>query len=156
MRRPELTTAQLLVLRSFASVSIMLAIMNLKTKHYMFDTIPKGQILILITRVCLGLFNMFCQYYTIKYFPLVIVSLMQNMAPLLVALTSFLLYKLPLSRMDTSVLLVCFIGVILIVTGNAAKSKDLDMSTEDMAEAAAKMIIPSVLLVMMPINECSI
>jgi hypothetical protein len=74
-RRPELTTAQLLVLRSLASVSVMLFIIRFRVKHFMYDTIPKRQIFVLFLRVSIGVFNMFCQYYSIKYFPLVFVSL---------------------------------------------------------------------------------
>ena len=95
----------------------MLVIMNVKTKHYMIDTIPKKQIPVLIMRCALGLFNMFCMYYAIKFFPLVYVSLIQNMAPLLVALASYVFYKIPLTRLDTVVLLISFIGAILLVTG---------------------------------------
>ena len=74
-RRPELTTAQLLVLRSLACLSVMLFIIRFRVKHFMYDTIPKSQVLVLFLRVTIGVFNMFCQYYTIKYFPLVFVSL---------------------------------------------------------------------------------
>ena len=41
----------------------------------MYDTIPKKQVFVLFLRVSIGVFNMFCQYYSIKYFPLVFVSL---------------------------------------------------------------------------------
>jgi hypothetical protein len=64
-RRPELTTAQLLVLRSIACVSVMLFIIRFRVKHFMYDTIPKNQVLVLFLRVSIGLFNMFCQFYSI-------------------------------------------------------------------------------------------
>ena len=95
---------------------------------------------------------MFCQYQSIKYFPLVFVSLVQNLAPLLVALTSYVLYKLPLTRLDASVLLVSFFGVLLLVTGGAKKETP---STEEIS-SIAMMIIPSLLFLLMPVNECSI
>ena len=118
----------------------------------MYDTIPRSQVLILFLRVSIGVFNMFCQYYTIKYFPLVFVSLVQNLAPLLVALTSYVLYKQALTHLDTSVLLVSFIGVIMLVTGGAKKE---NINEEQLANLVV-MILPTILLVLMPVNECSI
>jgi drug/metabolite transporter (DMT)-like permease len=71
---------------------------------------------------------------------------------LLVALTSYVLYKQALSRLDTSVLLVTFIGVIWLVTGGA-KKENLD---EEKLVNLVVMILPTILLVLLPVNECSI
>ena len=71
---------------------------------------------------------------------------------MLVALTSYALYKQALSRTDTSVLLVTFIGVIMLVTGGA-KKENLD---EEKLVNLVVMILPTILLVLMPVNECSI
>ena len=60
-----MTTAQLLILRSIACISVMLFIIRFRVKHFMYDMIPKKQILILFLRVSIGLFNMFCQFYSI-------------------------------------------------------------------------------------------
>ena len=54
--------------------------------------------------------------------------------------------------MDTSVLLVTFIGVIMLVTGGA-KKENLD---EEKLVNLVVMILPTILLVLMPVNECSI
>lgn len=71
---------------------------------------------------------------------------------MLVALTSYALYKQALSRTDTSVLLVTFIGVIMLVTGGA-KKENID---EEKLVNLVVMILPTILLVLMPVNECSI
>ena len=71
---------------------------------------------------------------------------------MLVALTSYVLYKQALSRLDTSVLLVTFIGVIWLVTGGA-KKENLD---EEKLVNLVVMILPTILLVLLPVNECSI
>jgi hypothetical protein len=54
--------------------------------------------------------------------------------------------------LDTSVLLVSFIGVIMLVTGGAKKE---NINEEQLANLVV-MILPTILLVMMPVNECSI
>jgi drug/metabolite transporter (DMT)-like permease len=62
---------------------------------------------------------MFCNYLAIKYFPLVFVSLVTNIAPLLVALFSFILYKIALQKVDILNLIISFLGVTLLITGSA-------------------------------------
>ena len=83
---------------------------------------------------------------------MVFVSLVQNLAPLLVALTSYVLYKQALTRLDTSVLLVSFLGVIMLITGGA-KKENID---EEQFTNVSLMILPTILFLLMPINECSI
>ncbi len=93
--------------------------MNRDTMKYLFHDIPKEHIPPLVMRVVQGIFNMFCTYYVIKYFPLVYVSLVTNIAPLLIALFGFLLYREKLTVMDTCILIVSFFGVSVLITGSA-------------------------------------
>lgn len=70
---------------------------------------------------------MICTYTAIKYFPLVFVSLITNIYPLLVAVFSYLFYRVALSRLDQGVLIFSFIGVALIITGSTnQEDKGLD------------------------------
>jgi len=62
---------------------------------------------------------MFCNYLAIKYFPLVFISLVTNIAPLLVALFSYIIYKIALQKIDIINLFVSFGGVALLITGSA-------------------------------------
>jgi drug/metabolite transporter (DMT)-like permease len=60
---------------------------------------------------------MFCSYFAIKYFPLVLVSLVSNITPLLVAVFSYILYRVGLSKMDIANLIISFLGVAILITG---------------------------------------
>ena len=91
--------------------------MNTKTKYYMFEAIPASQYKSLVIRILQGTAGMFCSYFAIKYFPLVLVSLVTNITPLLVALFSYILYRVGLSRMDIANLIISFIGVAILITG---------------------------------------
>ena len=71
----------------------------------------------IVLRVVQGLVFIMCMYTSIKYLPLVVVSLVINLAPLLTALLSFLFLGIALSALDTTVLLLSFVGVVIIVTG---------------------------------------
>ena len=88
----------------------------------MWTSIPRKYVKDLISRVVQGLVLMVCIFSSIKYFPLVFVSLISNLTPLLTALLSFILFKKGLSRLDTAILLVSFAGVTVLITGAPSKS----------------------------------
>ena len=52
------------------------------------------------TRIIQGMFNMYCAYLSIKYFPLVFVSLITNIAPLILAIFAYLIFREKLDRLD--------------------------------------------------------
>ena len=101
---------------------------------------------------------MFCNYLAIKYFPLVFVSLVTNIAPLLVALFSYIIYKIALQKIDIINLFVSFAGVALLITGSAAEPEgsSTDPSHQTANLSFTQLIIPSILLLFIPINQCSI
>jgi drug/metabolite transporter (DMT)-like permease len=90
-------------------------------------------------------------YTCIKYFPIVVVNLVSNIAPLLIAVMSFFLYKVALSKLEVVILIVSFIGCIILITGafSPEDGKTSEFSTEDL-------IIPSIFLVIVPINNACI
>ena len=112
----------MLVLRSIFSVFVILALMNTKTKYYMFEAVPRDQFKNLLSRILFGTASMFCSYFAIKYFPLVLVSLVTNITPLLVALFSYFLYKVGLARMDIANLILSFLGVAILISGDPESS----------------------------------
>ena len=57
-------------------------------------------------------------YRSIKYFPLIFVSLISNLTPLLTAILSFFILKEKLAKLDIIILFVSFIGVTLLITGH--------------------------------------
>ena len=74
----------------------------------MFEAVPRDQFKNLTTRILFGTASQFCSYFAIKYFPLVLVSLVTNIAPLLVALFSFFLHKVALEKMDIANLIISY------------------------------------------------
>jgi len=93
--------------------------MNTKTKYYMIEAVPRDQYKNLIVRIFVGTAGMFCSYFAIKYFTLVLVSLVTNITPLLVALFSYIWYKVGLSRMDIANLILSFLGVAILISGDS-------------------------------------
>lgn len=152
MRNPEISTSQLLVIRSLFSGVVILMLMNVKTKDIMWDSIPKQQVPALATRIIQGIFNMYCAYLSIKYFPLVFVSLITNIAPLILAVFAYLIYKEKLSALDIVNLLVSFLGVAILLTGTLDETPQSPSTSASLSE----LIIPAILLVAIPFNQCSL
>lgn len=125
----------------------MFAVMNKNTYKYAIADIPRDMAFTLAVRVCQGMFNMFCTYYVIKYFPLVYVSIVANIAPLLIALFAFLIYREKLTALDVGVLLVSFAGVSVLITGSVSSDKPVDPTVQ-----TATLIIPIFLLILIPFN----
>ena len=81
---------------------------------------------------------------------MVLVSLIQNIAPLLVAFFSYILYKKGLSNLDIAVLITSFIGVAIMITGQVEEEETKD------SVPVASLILPAILLITIPFNYCSI
>ena len=86
-------------------------------KQLLWSGIEKRQVHLLITRVGLGLMILACIYTSVMYLPLVYVALVSNLGPLLTAVISYLYLGVRLSTLETSILVISFVGVILLVTG---------------------------------------
>ena len=83
----------------------------------MYTSIDPKHYSSLALRVVLSISMLVCIYTSVKYLPLVYVSLVQNLGPLLTAVFSFFFLNKGLNKMDLTVLLVSFGGVILLITG---------------------------------------
>jgi len=117
-RHPSLQLAELLILRSTASLLIFFLIMNRNIYTYFVTNVPKEYVRTLFVRCCIGCFQFTSVYYCIMYFPVVFMTLIQNLSPLLIAAFSFYLYKVELNKVEIGVLITSFIGFIILVTGS--------------------------------------
>lgn len=115
-RTPEMTPTQLLFLRSFISSLIFLCLMGNKTKFYLVDSIDHKHYMSIVWRVLNGILMLVCVYTSVKYLPLVYISLSQNLSPLLTAVMSYFFFKKGLNMLDTAVLIISFGGVVLMIT----------------------------------------
>ena len=116
VRHPdEVNISQLIVIRSIGALIVLFMIMNKKSYQYLFQNVPRHLYRKLVTRCLLGVLSIVTLYTCIRYFPLVLVSLISNIAPLLVALLSWFFFKVKLTRLNLAVLFISFAGVILLI-----------------------------------------
>ena len=81
-------------------------------------------------RIAQGLIMIGCIFTAVKSLPLVYVALISNLGPLLIAVFSFFLLRIGLSKIDTVVLIVSFIGVCFLVTGALTPSVESVQQTD--------------------------
>lgn len=91
--------------------------MNKRIAHYMYSSIDPNHYTSLAMRVVLGMTMLVCIYTSVKYLPLVYVSLVSNLGPLLTAVFSYFYLGKGLGRLDSGVLLCSFGGVVLLILG---------------------------------------
>ena len=80
--------------------AIFLLIMNVNIKYYLYTSIERKHVPSLVIRVLMGVGILACVYTSVKYLPLIICALFQNLAPLVTALFSYLFLKKGLDRLD--------------------------------------------------------
>ncbi|TNV77065.1 hypothetical protein FGO68_gene12655 [Halteria grandinella] len=76
----------------------------------------------------------------------------QPQAPLILAVFAYLIYKEKLSALDIVNLLVSFFGVAILLTGTLDESPQSPQTSASLSE----LIIPAILLVAIPFNQCSL
>lgn len=113
-----MTAPQLLFLRSCASAIIFLGLLNKNIGDYMYRKIPRKLVTLLALRVASGIGFLVCIYTAAKALPLITVTLVQNLSPLVTAVLSYLLLKKGLTILDSGVLIVSFLGVVILITGS--------------------------------------
>jgi len=84
-------------------------------------------------RVSIGLVMLVCIYTSVKYLPLVYVSLSSNLGPLMTALFSYFLIRVPVSKLDVIILIISFIGVAILITGTVQDPSFVDTSSPETA-----------------------
>ena len=84
-------------------------------------------------RVSIGLVMLVCIYTSVKYLPLVYVSLSSNLSPLMTALFSYFLIRVPVSKLDVIILMISFVGVAILITGTVQDPSFVDTSSPETA-----------------------
>jgi drug/metabolite transporter (DMT)-like permease len=105
-------------------VIIMLLLMNVNIKHHAFDSIQKKHMNVLCFRIFATAFTVYCTTYSVKNLPLVLTGIVKNMTPLFTALFSYFLLKEGISRIEILCLLVAFLGVYIVISGNTPTNSE--------------------------------
>jgi drug/metabolite transporter (DMT)-like permease len=80
----------------------------------------------------------------------VFVTLVQNLSPLLIALFSFILYKVKLNKVEVGVLCTSFVGFVILVLGSFKGAEESAVGSDTKVEI--EIIIACIMMVMIPFN----
>jgi drug/metabolite transporter (DMT)-like permease len=84
----------------------------------MVTNIPREMYNTLALGLVVGSINVFAVYYCVMFLPVVIVTLVSNLTPLILALLSYLIYKVKLTGIEVGVLIMSFVGFIILISGS--------------------------------------
>ena len=132
-RTPNLNPTQLLFMRSIVTACIFLGLMNTQIKYYLYTSIERKLLSQLTLRVTIALTMLVCIYTSVKYLPLVYVSLSSNLGPLVTALFSYFLIRVRVAKIDIIILIVSFIGVAILITGTVQDPSFVEISSPETA-----------------------
>jgi drug/metabolite transporter (DMT)-like permease len=107
--------------------------MNVQIKYYLYSSLERKLVPQLMLRVSIGLVMLVCIYTSVKYLPLVYVSLSSNLGPLVTAIFSYFLIRVPVSRIDVIILIISFIGVAILITGTVQEPSFVDTASPETA-----------------------
>jgi drug/metabolite transporter (DMT)-like permease len=138
----------------------------------MVTSIEGHQFKHVICKSLLGVIYISCLYTAIKYLPLVVASLIQNLSPLFTAIFSCIFLKKGLTKLKTAVLIVSFIGVVVMLTGKLELTlqifdpdpdimeddvdEDEKTLTDEFKQITVSLIVPITMMMCVPIMNAFI
>jgi drug/metabolite transporter (DMT)-like permease len=120
-------------MRSIVTACIFLGLMNTQIKYYLYTSIERKLLSQLTLRVTIALTMLVCIFTSVKYLPLVYVSLSSNLGPLVTALFSYFWIRVPVAKIDIIILIVSFIGVAILITGTVQDPSFVEISSPETA-----------------------
>ena len=114
---PSMGEHHFLFIRCLMHIGMLLLITNVKFKHVMWDTVGKNDIKPLLGRVISGFISLTSTIIAIKSLPLVLVSIFNNLVPLVTAILSFVILGERLSGFEKICAVLSFAGVAIMLTG---------------------------------------
>jgi drug/metabolite transporter (DMT)-like permease len=116
-RMPNLSSNQVLCVRSMLSSLWLLVALNKKIKFYMWESVPEGMVPMLIFRSILAYSWNLLTLEIVRYFSLVYQGISMNAVPIITSVMSFFLLGETLKRVDILMVVITFFGVTLVTLG---------------------------------------
>ena len=116
-RNPELTPFQMLTMRSVFALSTQLMVVNVNLKSAVWDGISRDSVGPLIFRTIQGSCTNIINYSVTKYVPLTMISIVNNMSPLITVVFAFLILKEKIKLFEVIMIILIVGGVVTVVTG---------------------------------------
>jgi drug/metabolite transporter (DMT)-like permease len=162
-KHAHIHSPEYLFARSLFSFAFFVILMNYRVFHYMWFGIPRHEVKMVVMKSALGIAYMSCLYSAIKYLPLIVASLIQNLTPILTAIFSHFMLKRGLTPFKILILILSFGGIVVMLTAKMEASvlvffdPDPDLGgddtfdLEDMQVITVSMVLPISLMLCVPV-----
>lgn len=115
IREPNLHPFQLLFIFAVFGVAIMIMMVNINIKKDTWDSVTKDQSCSLVFKTFTGTTTAMINYSIAKWIPLTIISIVSNLAPIIVVVLAFLILKEVIRKFDLLMMMLTLAGIFVMI-----------------------------------------
>lgn len=113
-----MSTFQLLFFRGFSAVMVMLIYMGRDTKKQLFENVNVDNFPPLAFRIFQGIFSQFIRYYSMTFFSLSMIGVIQKLAPVFTVVLAYFILSEKLTNLEITLNVVAIIASLLVTVGD--------------------------------------
>lgn len=121
---PEMSTFQLLFYRGFSACLVMGLYMGRDSKTQLFTKVTLDNILPLTFRVFQGIFSQFIRYYSMSFFSLSMIGVIQKLAPVFTVVFAYMMLAEKLSNLEIMLNAIAILASLLVTIGDHKENGD--------------------------------
>lgn len=115
---PGMSTFQLLFFRGFSAVIFMFIYMGKDTKRQLCDNVNAENFPPMAFRIFQGIFSQFVRYYSMTFFSLSMIGMIQKLAPVFTVILAYLILSEKLTCIETVLNIVAIVASLLVTVGD--------------------------------------
>jgi len=115
---PEMSTFQLLFYRGFSAVLVLLLYMGRDTKKHLVQNVNVDNFPPLAFRIFQGIFSQFIRYYSMTFFSLSMIGVIQKLAPVFTVVLAYTILSEKLTALEILLNVVAIIASLLVTVGD--------------------------------------
>ena len=123
-REKNLKAFPMLFMRSVFGIGLMAIQINRHLKRDTWDSVTRDQAGSLVFKTFTGTTTNIIQYSVTKFIPLTIISIVSNLAPIIVVVLAFLILKEVIRKFDLAMMLLTLVGIFAVILGGTASTDD--------------------------------
>ena len=115
---PQMSTFQLLFFRGFSAVLVLLMYMGRDTKKQLVDNVTLDNFSPLSFRIFQGIFSQFIRYYSMTFFSLSMISVIQKLAPVFTVALAYMILSEKLTKLEITLNAIAILASLLVTLGD--------------------------------------
>ena len=123
-REHNLKPFPMLFMRSVFGIALMVGEVNIHLKRDTYDSVTRDQVGSLIFKTFTGTMTNIINYSVTKFIPLTIISIVNNLSPIIVVVLAFLILKEVIRKFDIVMILLTLVGIFGVIFGGSNTTGD--------------------------------